>query len=87
MCNNDVSGHVLVMKEITVNNRTGHTLLCRGDHCVVMLVGFVVVGFHLHSIFSPKHLRVLTVSQEVLIVLLQVPQCQPVLLHPQGLKL
>lgn len=66
---------------------TVHTLLCRADHCVVVLVGFVVVGFHLHSIFSPKHLRVLTVSQEVLVVLLQVPQCQPVLLHPQGLKL
>ncbi len=69
------------------NNQTVHTLFGRADHCVVVLVGTVVVGLHLHSVLSPKHLGVLAVSQEVLIVQLQVPQCQPVLLHPHGLKL
>lgn len=62
-------------------------MLCSADHCVVVLVGAVVVGLHLHSVLRAEHLGVLAVSQEVLVVLLQVPQCQPVLLHPQGLKL
>ena len=64
-----------------------HTLLCRGDHGVVVLVGCVVVGLHLHTVLCPEHLGVLAVSQEVLVVQLQVPQSQTVLLHPQGLKL
>lgn len=63
------------------------TLLCRADHCVVVLVGAVVVRLHLHAVLSPKHLGVLAILQEVLVVQLQVPQCQTVLLHPQGLKL
>lgn len=62
-------------------------MLCRADHCVVVLVGTVVVGLHLHSVLGPEHVGVLAVSQEVLVVQLQVPQCQTVLLHPQGLKL
>lgn len=62
-------------------------MLCRADHCVVVLVGFVVVGLHMHTVLSPKHLGVLAISQEVLVVLLQIPQSQPVFLHPQGLKL
>lgn len=62
-------------------------MLCSADHGVVVLVGAVVVGLHLHSVLRAEHLGVLAVSQEVLVVLLQVPQRQPVLLHPQGLKL
>ncbi len=52
-----------------------------------MLVGGVVVGLHLHAVLGPEHLGVLAVSQEVLVVQLQVPQSQTVLLHCQGLKL
>lgn len=63
------------------------TLLHTADHGVVVAVGAVVVGLHLHSVLGAKHLRVLAVSQEVLVVLLQVPNGQPVLLHPQGLEL
>lgn len=63
------------------------TLFCRADHCLVLLVGSVVVRLHLHPVLGPEHLRVLTVPQEVLVVLLQVPEGQPVLVHPQSLKL
>lgn len=63
------------------------TLLGAADHRVVVAVGTVVVGLHLHSVLGAEHLGVLAVSQEVLVVLLQVPQGQPVLLHPQGLEL
>lgn len=66
---------------------TVHTLFCRADQCVVVQVGLVVVGLHLHAVLCSEHLGVLAVSQEVLVVLLQVPQSQPVLLHPQALKL
>ena len=62
-------------------------MLRGADHGVVVLVGAVVAGLHLHSVLGPEHLRVLAVSQEVLVVQLQVPQRQAVLLHPQGLKL
>lgn len=63
------------------------TLLGGADHRVVVLVGLVVVGLHLHSVLGREHLGVLAVPEEVLVVLLQVSQRQPVLLHPQGLKL
>lgn len=56
------------------NNQTVHTLLCRADHCVVVLVGSVVVGLDLHTVLCPERLGVLAVSQEVLVVQLQVPQ-------------
>lgn len=72
---------------VTCEIKKVHTLLCRADQCVVVLVGLVVVGLHLHTVLCSERLGVLAVSQEVLVVLLQVPQCQPVLLHPQGLKL
>lgn len=70
-----------------MRHNTVHTLLCRADHGVVVLVGTVVAGLHLHSVLGPEHLGVLAVSQEVLVVQLKVSQRQPVLLHPQGLKL
>lgn len=63
------------------------TLLGTADHGIVVAVGAVVVRLHLHSVLGAEHLRVLAVSQEVLVVLLQVPKGQPVLLHPQGLEL
>lgn len=69
------------------NEMCGRTLFCRADHGVVVLVGLVVVGLHLHAVLRPKHLGVLAVSQEVLVVLLQVPQRKSVLIHPQALKL
>lgn len=52
-----------------------------------MLVGLVVVGLDLHTVLGPEHLRVLAVPEEVLVVLLQVPEGQTVLLHPEGLEL
>lgn len=63
------------------------TLFCSADQRVKVLVGSFVVGLHLQPVFSSEHLRVLAVSQEFLVVLLQVPQSQSVLLHSQGLEL
>lgn len=60
----------MMIKEPTMvhNEKEVHTLLCRADHSVVVLGGSVVVGLHLHSVLGPEHLRVLAVSQEVLVV-------------------
>lgn len=52
-----------------------------------MLARSVVARLHLHAVLRPEHLRVLAVSEEVLIVLVEVPQGQLVLFHPQGFKL
>lgn len=80
----------LMMTEVTVVRGTEEaapTLFCGADHGVIVLVGLVVVGLHQHPVLSPEHLGVLAVSEKVLVVQLQVPQGQPVLLHSQGLKL
>lgn len=64
-----------------------HTFFHRANHCAVMLARSVVARLHLHAVLGPEHLRVLAVSQEVLIVLVKVPQGQLVLFHPQSFKL
>ena len=52
-----------------------------------MLRGLLVVGLDLHAVVRPEELRILAVPQEVLIVHLQVPQSQPVLLRSHALEL
>lgn len=52
-----------------------------------MLGTFVVVLFNLHAIIGAKDLGVLAVTHEVLVVELQVPHDQPVLLWLHGLQL
>lgn len=63
------------------------TLFHRSQQVVVVLGGIVISALSLHALVGAEQFRVLAVTHEDLIVLLQVFQSQTVLLHLQSLEL
>ena len=78
---------------VTMNNerlsflkRTfGFTFLHGAQQAVEMLGGVGEVSLHLHAVVGAEELRVLAFAHVVLVVELQVPHHQPVLLRLHGL--
>lgn len=68
--------------------KTKHVTFLHGaKKTIEMLDCFVVIALNLHAVIWAKELRVLAVPHVVLVVELQVPHDQPVLLWFHGLQL